>query len=129
MTDTVMTGTGGFQITPFGGLMSRFEEARKAVEAVAPHPGIKIYPLLHSSPPDGSRPRVREAFVEFAPGSRYPVPDRHDDSPEILVVVDGLMDDKNGTHPPGTLIYGPRGSSHHPGTSGGCIVYAFFPDR
>ncbi|MEV0776294.1 cupin domain-containing protein [Streptomyces sp. NPDC050428] len=123
MTDTVMTGTGGFHVTSLTDLNDQFEELQNGTGGIELHPGITAYPVLWSN---GS---VKEAFVCFDAGARYPVPDRHDTSAELLVVIDGDLDcDANGTCPPGTLIYGPRGSSHYPGTRYGCVVHVFYPD-
>ncbi|MEV8396717.1 cupin domain-containing protein [Streptomyces niveus] len=128
MTDTLITGTGRFRITSLRSLHDEFEGLRKGTEGIGHHPGIAVYPVLWSSPRDGSPATPKEAFVHFAAGSRYPVLDRHDHSGEILIVVDGELDDGVRIHRPGTLIYSPRGSSHRPGSRQGCLVYIFFPD-
>lgn len=129
MTDTATTTTGGFHVTHFDGLRYQFNELKKRTAGILLHPGITAFPVLYSSPADGSPPDPKEAFVLFAEGARYPVPDVHEKSAEILVVVDGdLYDEHGGTYLPGTRIYGPRGSFHHPGSHGGCLVHAFFPD-
>lgn len=89
--------------------------------------GITAYPTVWSVPdPD---PLPVEAYVHFRPGAAYPVLDQHLDSSETVLVLDGVLQDENGTYVAGTRIHGRRGSQHTPRSDTGALLYVIFPDR
>ncbi|OEV09345.1 hypothetical protein AN218_22925 [Streptomyces nanshensis] len=70
----------------------------------------------------------KEARVVFQPGAVWPEADVHADSCELVIVIDGTLEDENGTYPRGTRISAQRGTSHHPRSSGGCTLRVLYPD-
>ncbi|SES38494.1 cupin domain-containing protein [Streptomyces qinglanensis] len=104
-------------------------EALARIDPVELYPGVTAHVLDWTSPADGSDPLPREAYVRFAPGSGYPEPDHHGDTSEIVVVVDGELQDEAGSYPVGSRIRGAQGSTHTPRSEQGCLLYVYFPQR
>lgn len=61
------------------------------------------------------------SVVKYAPGSQFPSHD-HGLGEEILVL-EGELTDEQGSYGPGTYIKNPPGSSHAPGSFGGCTLF------
>ncbi|MBO8189824.1 cupin domain-containing protein [Streptomyces spirodelae] len=104
-------------------------ETRGRIEPIELYPGVTAQVVDWTDPADGSDPLPREAYVRFAPGSGYTEPDHHGDSSEIVVVLEGELQDEGGSYPVGTRIRGAKGSTHTPRSEQGCLLYVFFPQR
>lgn len=60
-------------------------------------------------------------LMRFAPGTYYPM-HVHDGGEEILVL-EGLLEDEDGTYPEGSWLRNPHGSRHTPFSKAGCLIY------
>lgn len=96
-------------------------------ESLEIHPGVVAFPVRWASTAAGPLPV--EAYVRFAPGCGYRVPDHHADSREVVLVLEGELRDENGVYPVGTRVEGARGSTHTPYSVTGCLLYVSFPER
>lgn len=70
---------------------------------------------------DGAEVARATSIVRYAAGSSFPT-HRHDLGEELFVI-DGDLQDEAGSHGPGTFIRNPPGSSHAPGSVGGCTLF------
>lgn len=61
------------------------------------------------------------ALVRWAPGTRFH-PHIHTGGEEVLVL-EGVFSDELGDYPAGTWIRSPDGSTHHPFSNEGCLIY------
>ncbi|WP_326688739.1 MULTISPECIES: cupin domain-containing protein [unclassified Streptomyces] len=104
-------------------------EALAKITPLELYPGVTAQVINWTSPADGADPLPREAYVRFAPGHGYTEPDHHGDSSEIVVVVEGELQDEGGTYPVGSRVHGARGSTHTPRSETGCLLYVMFPER
>jgi len=99
------------------------------IDPIELFPGVTAQVVDWTSPADGSDPLPREAYVRFAPGSGYTEPDHHGDSSEIVVVLEGELQDEAGSYPAGSRVRGAQGSTHTPRSEQGCLLYVYFPQR
>lgn len=61
------------------------------------------------------------SIVRYAPGSRFP---RHvHPGGEEYLVLEGTFQDESGDYPAGAYVRNPPGSSHAPGSDGGCVIF------
>ncbi len=61
------------------------------------------------------------SIVRYAPQSRFP---RHaHPGGEEFIVLEGTFQDESGDFPAGTYVRNPPGSSHAPGSEGGCTIF------
>lgn len=61
------------------------------------------------------------SLVQYAPASSFPE-HTHGGGEEILVL-DGVFSDQKGDYPAGTYLRNPIGTSHAPGSAGGCTIF------
>lgn len=61
------------------------------------------------------------SIVRYASGASYPA-HTHPGGEEILVL-EGTFADEHGTYPAGTYLRNPPGSSHHPYSPDGCLLF------
>lgn len=61
------------------------------------------------------------SIVRYAPGSRFS-PHTHDGGEEYLVL-SGVFEDEGGAYPTGTYVRNPRGTSHAPSSTIGCMLF------
>jgi anti-sigma factor ChrR (cupin superfamily) len=61
------------------------------------------------------------SIVRYAPGSAFP---RHvHGGGEEILVLDGVFQDEHGDYPAGSYFRNPPGTSHVPGSRGGCTIF------
>lgn len=65
----------------------------------------------------------------FEPGSGYTEPAPHADSSEIVVVVEGELQNEAGSYSGGNTVHGERGSTHSLLSETGCLLYVMFLER
>lgn len=70
---------------------------------------------------DGGEVARATSIVRYAPGASFPA-HVHDLGEEILVL-EGSFSDEHGTYGTGTYVRSPPGSSHHPRTDEGCLLF------
>ncbi len=79
-------------------------------------PGVSLLPLYsHDDYPESIR------LVRFAPGTRFP--DHVHDGGEEIFVLDGALEDADGTYEKGCWARFPPGSRHAPFSEHGCTLY------
>lgn len=83
----------------------------------SPTPGVHRHLLDR----DGGEVARATSIVRYDAGSRFPV-HTHGGGEEILVL-DGVFTDDSGDHPAGTYLRNPPGTSHAPGSQGGCTLF------
>jgi anti-sigma factor ChrR (cupin superfamily) len=83
----------------------------------SPMPGVRRRMLER----DGGEVARATSIVAYAPGSSFSSHD-HERGEEIFVL-DGDFHDEHGTYPAGTYLRNPPGSSHAPGSIGGCTLF------
>jgi len=66
--------------------------------------------------------------VDIAPGARWPGLDVHAPGPELVYVLEGDFQDGRDTHPAGTFLHHPAGTSHWPQSVTGCALLVIYPD-
>jgi anti-sigma factor ChrR (cupin superfamily) len=69
----------------------------------------------------GSEVALATSIVRYAPGSRFPG-HVHELGEEFLVL-QGIFSDEHGHYPAGTYVRNPPGSSHHPFSDQGCVIF------
>jgi anti-sigma factor ChrR (cupin superfamily) len=70
---------------------------------------------------DGAEQARATSIVKYAAGSKF-TSHSHDLGEEIFVL-DGVFEDEHGSYPQGSYIKNPAGSSHSPGSVGGCTLF------
>lgn len=60
-------------------------------------------------------------LVRFAPGTR--LPEHTHPGGEEVYVIEGVLQDENGTYPAGTWLRSPHHSEHAPFSDAGCLIY------
>jgi anti-sigma factor ChrR (cupin superfamily) len=70
---------------------------------------------------DGDEIARATSIVRYAQGSQFPT-HTHGGGEEILVL-EGVFEDEHGSHPAGTYLKNPVGTSHAPGSSTGCTLF------
>lgn len=60
-------------------------------------------------------------IVRYAPESRFFA--HNHDGGEEFIVLKGVFEDEHGAFPAGSYIRNPPGSSHTPGSTGGCVIF------
>lgn len=70
------------------------------------------------------------SIVRYAPNSHFSA--HTHGGGEEFIVLDGVFEDETGKFPAGTYVRNPPGSSHTPGSTGGCTIFVklwqFAPD-
>ena len=70
------------------------------------------------------------SIVRYAPNSSFSA--HTHGGGEEFIVLDGVFEDETGAFPAGTYVRNPPGSSHTPGSTGGCTIFVklwqFAPD-
>ncbi|MBI2771095.1 MAG: cupin domain-containing protein [Burkholderiales bacterium] len=69
----------------------------------------------------GGEVALATSIVRYAPGSRFPG-HVHDLGEEFLVL-EGTFSDEHGHYPAGSYVRNPPGSSHHPFSEAGCVIF------
>lgn len=64
---------------------------------------------------------VVTSIVRYVPGASYPA-HAHPGGEEILVL-EGTFADEHGHYPAGTYLRNPPGSTHHPYSPDGCVLF------
>ncbi len=65
-----------------------------------------------------SEPGANRVLLRFAPGKGYPV--HHHEVAEEVFVLEGIYEDLDGQHGPGTYLRYPPGSTHAARSATGC---------
>lgn len=68
------------------------------------------------------------AIVDIAPGGKWLEIDSHDQGPEMVYVISGILNDGSNDFPAGSFINNPKGSSHVPQSKVGCKLFVFYPE-
>lgn len=89
----------------------------------------EIYPLvfLRKLWSDKNGP-AHGAIVDIAPGGKWLEIDAHDQGPEIVYVISGVLNDGTNDFSAGSFINNPKGSSHIPQSKVGCKLFVFYPE-
>ena len=94
----------------------------KDVEAVELCPGIFERKLWAGE--NGSW----AAVYEFAPGAKFPGIDLHENGPEQIYVISGVLSGGKEDYREGDFIHQPKDSSHAPYSDTGCTLLVIYPE-
>ena len=132
-----------------GNVAAHQEKHHGQIERIKATLGLKAEGVMHTggveanhidgapvrSPGDGIRVRdvwrngVRSALVvDIDAGAVWPELDRHVPGPEEVYVVSGEFHDGASSHPAGTFLHNPAGSSHVPQSRSGCQLFIYYPE-